>query len=108
MVQWLFLIAALQSPALESPCVQEEQAVVRSIALYYSPRCPYCQKVLKYIQDRHLSVPLKNILVDPQAKQELKTKGGLMIVPCLIVNGEAIYDSAVIIDWLSKHQNELS
>ena len=30
-----------------------------------------------------------------------------MQVPCLVIDGTALYESNAIIDWLSQHQDEL-
>lgn len=51
---------------------------------------------------------MKNVNADSEAKKELEERGGYLIVPCLIVNGTAIYDSTKIIDWLSENQEYLS
>lgn len=77
------------------------------LILYYSPYCPYSQKVLKYIKNIHKQVPMKNVADDPQAKAEFKKLGGKMQVPCLVIDGRAMYESNDIINWLSQHQGEL-
>jgi len=77
------------------------------ITLYYSPQCPYCQKVLSYMRQEGIQIPMKNVKADRKAKDELQEIGGHLVVPCLIVNGTAIYDANDIIDWLSAHQQDL-
>ncbi|HEX4839478.1 MAG TPA: glutathione S-transferase N-terminal domain-containing protein [Rhabdochlamydiaceae bacterium] len=77
------------------------------MTLYYSPQCPYCQKVLTYLKKSKLDVPMKNVKIDNPARKELEEIGGDLIVPCLIVNGEAIYNANDIIAWLSAHQDDL-
>jgi glutaredoxin len=76
---------------------------VQSIALYYSPRCPHSQRVLSYMRSQNISVPLKDVTQDSQAKEELRVIGGHLIVPCLIVDGSPIYQDADIIQWLSEN-----
>ena len=78
------------------------------VALYYSHRCPHSQKVLAYLKESNIDITLRNVLKDPAAKQELQEYGGYMIVPCLVVNGKAIYDASDIIAWLSIHQGDLT
>jgi glutaredoxin len=78
-----------------------------TLTLYYTPYCPYSQKVLNYLNQIHKTVPMKNVDKDVQAKQELKRIGGRMQVPCLVINGEALYESQDIINWLSQHQDYL-
>jgi len=77
------------------------------LTLFYKPRCPYCQKVLTYLDKIHKTVPLKNIDHDPEAKAYLLKIGGKTQVPCLMINRQALYESDRIIEWLDKHQDEL-
>lgn len=79
-----------------------------NVTLYYSPRCPYSKKVLAYLQQHGLTIPMKNVAGNQEAKDELVKYGGYLIVPCLVVNGNAIYDAPKIIDWLSQNQQYLS
>lgn len=46
---------------------------------------------------------MKNVLGNSAAKEELKTRGGEMKVPCLIGDEEVIYGAEGIIDWLKTH-----
>ncbi len=85
-------------------CTAQEKHV---IVLYYTSYCPYSQKVLRYLQQIHKQLPMKNLENDPQAKAELKKAGGEMQVPCLIIDGKPLYESDAIIEWLSQHQDEL-
>lgn len=78
-----------------------------TLVLYYSPYCGFSQKVLKYLQQIHKSVPMKNVINDPQAKDELRRYGGKMQVPCLFIDGKPLYESDLIIQWLSEHQEYL-
>jgi glutaredoxin len=103
----LFLILGDISPALISEASAEEQQI-QSIALYYSPKCPHSQRVLAYMREERISIPLKDITQDPQAKDDLPLINGQKYVPCLFVNGKPIYDEHDIIDWLSQHKDELA
>jgi glutaredoxin 3 len=75
--------------------------------LYYTPQCPYCKKVVAYLKQANIDIPMKNVKTDNPARKELEEIGGYLIVPCLIVNGQAIYNASDIIDWLSAHQEDL-
>ncbi len=86
-----------------APIAATEQPQVQFIALYYSPKCPHSQRVLAYIRSNNLSIPLKDVTHDKEAKEVLGTVGGYLIVPCLIVDGKAIYEDASIIQWLSEN-----
>lgn len=77
------------------------------LTLYYTPWCPYSQKVLTYLQKIHKTLPMKDIQTDLAAKEFLKKEGGKSQVPCLFINGRALYESDTIIDWLSKHKEAL-
>ncbi len=49
--------------------------------LYYKKTCPYCQKVLRFMND-------------------LVRVGGKKQVPCLVVGGKPLYESDDIIAYL--------
>lgn len=102
-----FLLLADLTP---SPTVAAaaEETQIKSIALYYKPECPHSQRVLAYIKKEHLSVPLRNVPQDPEARETLRVVGGHLIVPCLIVDGKAIYEDHAIIKWLSEHKSQLT
>ena len=88
------------------PTFAAERQQTCTASLYYSPHCPHSQKVLSYLKESGTTVTLRNVLRDPEAKKELQEYGGYMIVPCLVVEGKAIYDAPDIIDWLSFHQTK--
>ena len=77
-----------------------------TLMLYYTPNCPYSQKVLKYLKANQIEIPMKNVKEDKVGRKELLEKGGKLQVPCLLVNGTAIYDSEAIIEWLATHRGE--
>ena len=102
------VLGAVSMPTLSTSSmqsvVQQERPV---LVLYYSPACPYSQKVLKYLQQIHRTVPMKSVVNNPDAKKELKEYGGKMQVPCLLIDGKPLYESNSIIQWLSQHQESL-
>ncbi len=102
----LFLIFGSMAPA-PTALVAAEEFQIQSIALYYKPTCPHSKKVLSYLRSQHISIPLKDVTKDKQAKEDLRVIGGYLIVPCLIVNGSPIYDASDIIQWLSEHRKSL-
>lgn len=77
------------------------------LVLYYSPYCGFSQKVLNYLRQIHKTVPMKNVINNPEAKEELRKYGGIMQVPCLFIDGKPLYESDQIIQWLSQHQEDL-
>jgi glutaredoxin 3 len=92
---------------LSQPSGAQKQQTYQMM-LYYSPKCPYSRKVLAYLDNTGIKIPMKNVLAEAGASDELLAKGGHLIVPCLIVNGQPIYNATDIIDWLSAHQEELT
>lgn len=101
----LFLIVSDIAPAMTTAAT--EQNTVQSIALYYKPDCPHSQKVLAYMRSQNISIPIKNVMQDKEAKEQLRTIGGHMIVPCLIVDGKPIYEDRAIIQWLSDNRKTI-
>jgi glutaredoxin len=61
--------------------------------------------VLNFIEKNNLnnSFILKNIREDPEARKELISIGGKEQVPCLFIDGNPLYESADIINWLEEN-----
>ena len=78
-----------------------------TLALYYSPSCPYCVKVLNHLKKMGKTVPLVNVQQSPKKRDELKKIGGRGTIPCLIINKKAMYESQSIIKWMSAHPEYL-
>ena len=98
-------------------CVQEEYQQEESMAshsverphlvLYVRNSCPHCTNVTKYLKkERIRTITIKDIGKDRQAAQDLVKIGGLRQVPCLVINGKAMYESSDILHWLKKHKNQ--
>ena len=69
--------------------------------------CSYCQKVKKFMADNKIVLPLKEINEPPENREELIKIGGKGQVPCLVIDGKALYESDAIIAWLKKHKTQL-
>ncbi|MFA5088498.1 MAG: glutathione S-transferase N-terminal domain-containing protein [Candidatus Omnitrophota bacterium] len=74
-----------------------------SLTFYYMEHCPYCQKVLDYLRQRNISVPFKNTQENMKFRSELMEIGGKTQVPCLVIDGQALYESDEIIRWFEKN-----
>jgi glutaredoxin len=61
--------------------------------------CPFCDKVINYINNNNLEIELKNINIK-ENYDELILKGGLDQVPMLLVDGKPLYESEEIIKFL--------
>lgn len=53
------------------------------LALYYMPTCPFCQRVLKVIAKLDLDVELRNVIRNPDRRDELIEARGRATVPVL-------------------------
>ena len=82
------------------------KANVPRLTLYYKKTCPFCQKVMTFMQQNNISVPLKDRDASPQNRQELIDIGGKPQVPCLVIDGKALYESDDIIRWLGQNRKE--
>lgn len=71
------------------------------LTLYKRDSCPYCQRVMGFIRDQEIQVPLKDIS-NSDFLDELIRVGGKRQVPCLFIDGKALYESDAIIDWLKE------
>lgn len=77
--------------------------MAKKLDLYYYPECPYCQRVLRAISaNGYEGITLKNIHADAEADETLVRVGGKHQVPCLFIDGEPMYESLDIIDWLAR------
>jgi glutaredoxin 3 len=74
---------------------------MKKLTLYYSATCPFCQKVLRYCDANGIKLELKSTL-NPEAREELIRVGGKSQVPCLFIDGEPLYESNDIIDYLAE------
>lgn len=73
------------------------------LTLYYMTTCPYCQKVLNFMKENDITVPLKNTQETSENRQELLQIGGKTQVPCLVIDGKALYESNDIIKWMKEN-----
>lgn len=74
-------------------------AYLENHLLYYKKSCPYCQKVLRFMEANHLTMDTRET-TQPGNQNDLIRIGGKKQVPCLIVNGKPLYESDDIIAYL--------
>ena len=65
--------------------------------------CPYCKRVRDYLIKEGISIPMKDTMENPANRAELIAIGGKPQVPCLVIDGKALYESLDIIDWVRKN-----
>lgn len=74
------------------------------LELYMFDTCPFCRRVLKYLDESgRTDVELHNIHKSEADRQRLIEVGGVEQVPCLFIDGVPKYESLDIIDWLKAH-----
>ena len=74
-----------------------------SYELFIMPTCPYCQKVLRFMEAHGIELPLRDISIDPVAREHLTEVGGKAQVPCLFIDGTPMYESDDIISYLRRN-----
>jgi glutaredoxin len=72
--------------------------------LYKMETCPFCRRVLNYLQESGRSdVTLHDIRENEEDLKYLVQNGGKNQVPCLFIDGQAMYESLDIIEWLKAN-----
>ena len=74
-----------------------------NLLLYYKPTCSYSQKVFHFMEPKGIKIPLKNIDEKAEYRSELQRIGGKAQIPCLLIDGKALYESDDIIKWLQTN-----
>ena len=76
---------------------------MQDLVLYHFNGCPYCQRVRDFLTKEKINVPMKDVHQSAAYKEELFKIGGKTQVPCLVIDGKALYESLDIIEWLKKN-----
>lgn len=80
------------------------QGQLPDLVLYKAAWCPYCRRVLKFIDEGWShdasAITVRDIDQDASAMSDLLRVGGKDQVPCLFVDGVLMYESADIIHYL--------
>ena len=74
--------------------------ITHELELFMKPTCPYCIKVMNFMSENNITIPLRDIVADESAAETLLTVGGKRQVPCLFIDGKPLYESGDIIEWL--------
>ena len=74
-----------------------------TLTLYHFLGCPYCQRVRDFLNKEGINVPMKDIHETPAYRNDLIEIGGKAQVPCLVIDGKALYESSNIIEWFEKN-----
>ena len=73
-----------------------------SIQLYHRWHCPYSARVRDFIDEQKLGekIDYLELSEDKGSETKLTELTGQLQVPCLVVNGKPILESAEIVQWL--------
>ena len=75
--------------------------------LYFKPDCPFCLKVLNYYKDngiiKFISYNIEDETAGYENQEKLEKVGGKIQVPCLVVDGKAMYESDDIIEYAKEN-----
>ncbi|EEZ61453.1 glutaredoxin [Slackia exigua] len=83
----------------------EMGAVMPELVLYKKDSCPYCQRVMRWIDAEwagRAPIAYRDIVTEPAAAEELVRVGGKRQVPCLFVDGTPMYESGDIVAYLAS------
>lgn len=75
----------------------------QSLVLYYFPFCPFCIRVLNYLKKNQIDIELRNTRESREVEEELIKVGGKSQVPCLLIDGQPLYESNDIINWFESN-----
>lgn len=75
------------------------------LELFKRDTCPYCVRVMDAIERLGAgdSIEMLDIQQDPAQAERLVAVGGKRQVPCLLIDGEPLYESSDIIRWLEAN-----
>ena len=71
--------------------------------LFVGTVCPFCVKVERFMEEEGIEIPTVNIEEDRDAMRKLIDEGGKRQVPCLYHDGEYLYESDDIIEFLREN-----
>lgn len=77
---------------------------MKKLELFVMNRCPFCEYVLDYLQEIDLEIPVYDITTDPDRRMQLLRVGGKLQAPCLFIDGEPLYESQEIVEYLKMHK----
>ena len=75
--------------------------------LYFKPDCPFCLKVLDFFRDNNIikfaSYNIEDETSGYENQEKLEKVGGKIQVPCMVIDGKAMYESDEIIEYAKEH-----
>lgn len=78
---------------------------MQELKLYVMEVCPFCKKVVRYIDKNNIDgVEIMDIKKDPKNQEDLIKLGGKDQVPMLLIDGKPLYESSDIIQWFKDNK----
>lgn len=78
------------------------------LELYYYKQCPFCLRVLFNIKRLGITkIDYCNTLENPEHYKRHLEATGRSTVPCLYIDGNPMFESSDIIDWLEANAEKL-
>ena len=72
------------------------------LVLYKADYCVFCRRVQRVVDELAIPLRYRDTWEEPQARQDLIALGGMSQVPCLVIDGRPLYESADIIRFLRE------
>ena len=115
LIRWILGIIILSLDFLTRPKSMKRDTntqnkineITKNMSLYQYKACPFCVKVRRKLRKYSLNIELKDVKNNNTNKNDLKTLGGKLKVPCLrIENNKSdiqwLYESKDIINFLEN------
>ena len=77
---------------------------MKNVKLYCLKECPFCIKVIKYAEENNLDLELIDVTDNLELQKEVISLGGKFQVPMMTVDGDFMYESDDIINWLKENK----
>lgn len=78
------------------------------LELYMFETCPFCRKVLNEIERQgRKDIEFHDIRKSQKDRLRLTDVGGKEQVPCLFIDGNPMYESDDIVNWLKENPEEI-
>ena len=89
--------------------IPDPPGLEKGATLYVKTRCGFSAYTLRARENVHLQdvLPVKNITEDAAARAELEKLAGKLQAPCLVIDGEPMFESAAIISHLVSRATSL-
>lgn len=78
----------------------EQPATDERYQLFQYASCPFCHRVRHFLTQAGIDIPMRDILTERAAFDELMQGGGSQMVPCLRIERTGVLHSSDSVEWL--------